>query len=114
MIYAFGNGRIDDRSGFGIKFDRFVVVTGFDKSVELLNSGFNFGFVILINGILLRVYKNTLFSGFNVRHFIFSFDELVFFTVLLFYHKKNGLTRIFNGFLQIILYIFQNFGVWYV
>ena len=80
MIYAFGNGRIDDRSGFGIKFDRFVVVTCFDNSVELLNSGFNFGFVILINGILLHVYKNTLFSGFNVRHFIFSFDEFVFYS----------------------------------
>ena len=77
MIYAFGNGRIDDRSGFGIKFDCFVVVTGFDKSVKL------------INGILLRVYKNTLFSGFNVRHFIFSFDELVFLQYSYFITKKT-------------------------
>ncbi len=89
MIYAFGNGRIDDRSGFGVKFDRFVVVAGFDKSVELLNSGFNFGFVILINGILLRVYKNTLFSGFNVRHFIFSFDEFVFYSTPILSQKKQ-------------------------
>ena len=89
MIYAFGNGRIDDRSGFGIKFDCFVVVTGFYKSVELLNGSFYFGFVILINGILLRVYKNTLFSGFNVRHFIFSFDELVFLQYSYFIIKKT-------------------------
>ena len=113
MIYALRYRRIDYGSGLGIEFHRFFVVAAFDNRVEFLDGGFNFGFVILINGILLRVYKNTLFSGFDVRHFIFSFDEFVLYSTPILSQKKRFDKNIERFFVNNIIY-FSKFGVRYV
>ena len=94
VVYALRNGRINDRRGFGIKLHGFFIVSRFDYGVKLLDCGFYFRFVVLVHCILLCVYQNAFFCGFNVRHFIFSFDKFIF-TVLLFYHNFLSLTRIF-------------------
>ena len=94
MINTLRNGRIDHGCRFGEKFNGFFIVAAFDHGIKLFDCGFNFGLVVLVKAGFLCVYDNTFFSGFNVRHFIFSFDKFIF-TVLLFYHNFLSLTRIF-------------------
>lgn len=73
MINTLRNGRIDHGCRFGEKFNGFFIVAAFDHGIKLFDCGFNFGLVVLVKTGFLCVYDNTFFSGFNVRHCMFSF-----------------------------------------
>ena len=78
MINTFRDGCVDDGRGCGVEFYRLFVITGVDNGVKVFDSGFYFRFIVFIYGIFLFVDEYALFRGFNVGHFIYSFNMFNF------------------------------------